>query len=66
MKGDIDGVLQERNRSGYDVSSLKDESQFDQTAMFSVAKIPDDNQAVQMAKILKEMGVNPSKTDTLE
>jgi ankyrin repeat protein len=33
--------------------------------MFSVALINDDNQALKMGKVLKEMGVNPSLPDTL-
>lgn len=33
--------------------------------MFTVSLIPEDNQSVQMAKVLKEMGVSPSQPDTL-
>jgi hypothetical protein len=45
-KGDIDQVLQERNRSGIDVATLVDEANFKQTPMFSVGLIPDDNLAI--------------------
>lgn len=33
--------------------------------MFSVSLIPEDAHAVKMAKVLKEMGVNPAQADTL-
>lgn len=33
--------------------------------MFSASLIPDDNTAVKMGQILKEMGVNPGQPDTL-
>jgi hypothetical protein len=45
-KGEIDQVLQERSRSGIDMSTLVDEANYKQTPMFSTSLIPDDNLAV--------------------
>ena len=47
------------------MSTLVDEANYKQTPMFSTSLIPDDNLAVQMAKVLKEMGVNPAQPDLL-
>jgi ankyrin repeat protein len=64
-KGDIDAVVQERSRNGIDLGSLFDEANFKQSLMFNVAHIPEDNQAVKMARVLKDMGVQTSQPDTL-
>ena len=42
-----------------------DEANYKQTPMFSTSLISDDAHAVRMAKVLKEMGVNPAQPDTL-
>jgi ankyrin repeat protein len=64
-KGDIDQVLFERNRSGIDIGTLVDDANFKQTPLFSAALVPDDSHSLQMARALKDMGVNPTQPDTL-
>jgi len=56
-KGDIESVLNERNKLGIDVTNLVDESSFKQNPIFSAAVIKDENAAVEMGRILTDMGV---------
>ena len=50
---------------GYDIGSLYDEANFKQTPMFSTGLIRNDDQAVRMARILRDFGVKPDQPDTL-
>ena len=50
---------------GYDVSTLLDEVNYKQTPLFSASLIKSDDQAVRMARVLKEMGVRPDLPDNL-
>jgi ankyrin repeat protein len=47
------------------VGSLLDEANFKQTPMFSTSLIKSDDQAVRMARVLKELGVKPEQPDNL-
>lgn len=58
-------MLAERNKIGIDVSTLVDEANFKQNPIFSAAVIKDENAAIEMAKILTEMGVKPNMPDSL-
>lgn len=64
-EGNIDQVLQERQQRGYDIGQLLDEANYKQTPMFSTSLIKSDDQAVRMAKVLKELGVKPEQPDNL-
>ena len=50
---------------GYDVGSLLDEANYKQTPMFSTSLIKSDDQAVRVARLLRELGVKPDQPDTL-
>jgi len=47
------------------VANLSDEANFKQNPIFSATVIRDENKAVEMAKILTDMGVKPCTPDTL-
>jgi ankyrin repeat protein len=47
------------------MSQLLDEANYKQTPMFSTALIKTDDQAVRMARVLREMGVRPDQPDNL-
>jgi len=57
--------LQERHQAIYDISQLLDEANYKQTPMFSTSQIKSDDQAVRMAKVLRELGVKPEQPDNL-
>jgi hypothetical protein len=63
-KGDVEQVIQERNKLGIDVATLVDEG-FKQTPVFSAAVIKDENASLEMMKIFRDMGVNPAQPDLL-
>ena len=63
--GNIDQVIQEHKQHGYDMSQLLDEANYKQTPIFSTALIKSDDQAVRMARVLREMGVRPDQPDNL-
>lgn len=63
--GNIDQIILEHKVRGYDVGSLLDEANFKQTPMFSTSLIKSDDQALRMAKVLKEFGVRPDQADNL-
>lgn len=48
QKGDIDAVMQERERQGIDVATLADEANFKQGVMFSAAVIKDEQNSLKM------------------
>lgn len=56
-EGNIDQVVQEQKTHGYDMTQLLDEANYKQTPMFSTALIKNDDLAVKMALVLREMGV---------
>lgn len=64
-EGNIDQILQEHRVHGYDVGSLLDEANYKQTPMFSTSLISSDDQAVRMARLLRELGVKPDQPDNL-
>jgi ankyrin repeat protein len=45
-KGDLDSVIQERNKLGIDVANLLDENTWKQNVMFSAAIIKDENSSL--------------------
>lgn len=47
------------------MSALLDEANFKQTPMFSASLVQGDENAVRMARVLKELGVKPDQPDTL-
>jgi hypothetical protein len=64
-EGNIDQVVQEHKTHGYDMAQLLDEANYKQTPMFSTALIRSDDQAVRMARVLREMGVRTDQPDNL-
>lgn len=64
-EGNIDQVVQEHKTQGYDMTQLLDEANYKQTPMFSTALIRSDDQAVRMARVLREMGVRTDQPDNL-
>jgi hypothetical protein len=57
--GNIDQVIQEHRIRGYDFSQLVDEMNYKQTPMFTTSLIKNDEHAVRMAKVLRDLGVKP-------
>jgi len=48
--------MQERERQGIDVATLKDETSWKQNVIFSAVVIKDEKQAIEMIKLFLEMG----------
>jgi hypothetical protein len=63
--GNIDQVVQEHKTHGYDMTQLLDEANYKQTPMFSTALVKNDDLAVKMARVLREMGVRTDQPDNL-
>jgi hypothetical protein len=50
---------------GIDVATMVDEANFKQTPIFSACVIKNDNQSLEMVRVLTQMGVKASQPDTL-
>lgn len=64
-KGNVAEIVAQIKDSCVDVSLLKDEQNFDQTAMFSACVIKDEAQSLAMCKSLCELNLDPRTPDKL-
>lgn len=64
-KGNVAEIIAQIKESCVDVSLLKDEQNFQQTAMFSACVIKDAAQSLAMAKALSDFHLDPRQPDSL-
>ena len=65
--GNVDQVLSHVRSSCIDVSQVIDEAKnFYQTLVFSACTIKNADVALQMTKVLTELGANPAREDSLK
>lgn len=64
-KGQVSDIVNMIRENCVDVSLLKDEQNFQQTAMFSACVIKDAESSLAMAKALFDLNVDPKQADSL-
>lgn len=64
-KGVVPDIVNTIRDNCIDVSQLKDEQNFQQSAMFSACVIKDSAQSLAMAKMLCDFNVDPKQPDSL-